>query len=270
MMSKKPLVTFLLSLLAFLCGRGFSVGQEAKWQELFSKETYRSPSGGELLYRKLPPAKIEEGQKYPLVLFLHGAGERGNNNEAQLVHGTKDFAKRQATYPAFVIAPQCPSGKKWVEVDWSGDRHTTPEKPSESMAMCRELIDSLVKDLPIDTSRIYVTGLSMGGYGTFDAATRWPELFAAAAPVCGGGDDADSAIAKLKTVPLWIAHGDADRAVSVERSRAMVKALKAAGTEPHYVEMAKVGHDSWTATYSSDEFHKWLFGQQRQAAPANK
>ncbi len=269
-MSKKPLLTFLFSLLAFLSGRGFSAGQDTKWQELFSKETFRSPSGGELLYRKLTPAKIEADQKYPLVLFLHGAGERGDNNEAQLVHGMKDFAKRQETNPAFVIAPQCPSGKKWVEVDWSGDRHTMPEQPSESLALCRELIDSMIKDLPIDTSRIYVTGLSMGGYGTFDAATRWPELFAAAAPVCGGGDDAESAIAKLKSVPLWIAHGDADRAVSVERSRMMVSALKKVGVEPHYIEMPKVGHDSWTATYSNDEFHKWLFSQQRKEAASTK
>jgi predicted peptidase len=211
-----------------------------------------------------PETKADQ-EKYPLVLFLHGAGERGDNNRAQLVHGLRDFAsaKNRETYPAYVVAPQCPANRKWVEVPWDGQKHESPEQPSDSLQMCNELIDDLIKRYPIDTDRIYVTGLSMGGFGTFDAATRWPERFAAAAPICGGGDESEQAIARLKSVPLWIVHGDADKVVVPDRSRRMVKALTEAGAKPNYIELEGVAHDSWTATYRDDKFFEWLFSQNK-------
>jgi predicted peptidase len=219
----------------------------------------------ELPYRLLSPKTVEPGEKYPLVVFLHGAGERGTDNEIQLIHGMNDFASDAVMdkYPAFVIAPQCPSERKWVEVDWTLEAHTIPEEPSLPLAATFELIDSLQKALPIDDSRIYITGLSMGGYGTWDALARKPDLFAAAAPICGGGDPAVAA--RFKDVPLWAFHGDQDTAVKPHRSREMIAALKAAGGEPKYAEYRGVGHDSWAQTYANPELYAWMFAQRKAA-----
>lgn len=235
----------------------------ADHRDRFAESVYLDSAGNKLPYRMLSPAKVEAGRKYPLVVFLHGAGERGTDNKKQLVHGMADFASDEimAKYPAFVIAPQCPDGKKWVEVDWGADSHTMPEMPSESLAACFELIAFLQKSQPIDSGRIYITGLSMGGYGTWDALQRRPELFAAAVPICGGGDPAGAA--KMKDVPIWAFHGDADTAVKVQRSRAMIEAIKAAGGQPKYTEYPKVGHNSWSRTYADPDLYEWLFAQKK-------
>ncbi|MEX2176098.1 MAG: prolyl oligopeptidase family serine peptidase [Pirellulaceae bacterium] len=224
-------------------------------RDRFQEQTFEA-AGHKLLYRRLSPQKVEPGVKYPLVVFLHGAGERGADNQKQLVHGMNDFAQdaMMAKYPAFVIAPQCPEGKKWVEVDWTHDAHTTPQEPSEPLAATLALIDDLLKSEPIDKSRVYITGLSMGGYGTWDALERRPELFAAAAPICGGGDPAG--VAKYKDVPIWAFHGDKDTAVKPHRSREMIAALKAAGGQPKYTEYAGVGHNSWAPTYSDPALYE--------------
>ena len=121
-------------------------------------------------------------------------------------------------------------------------------------------LDQLIAKKPIDTRRIYLTGLSMGGYGTWDLIARQPERFAAAIPICGGGDPATAE--RIKHIPLWVFHGDADSAVKVSRSRDMVAALKQAGGEPKYTEYEGVGHDSWTRTYKSPEIYEWLFSQR--------
>ncbi len=215
-----------------------------------------------LPYRLLVPAKIEEGKKYPLVIFLHGAGERGTDNEKQLVHGIPDFVKNREKYPAFVIAPQCPANKKWAEVDWSAKTHTLPKEPSDPAKLLLALLETFIKEKPVDSKRIYLTGLSMGGYGTWDLIARKPEFFAAAAPVCGGGDEATAE--KIKNVPLWVFHGDKDTVVIPERSRNMVEAIKKAGGKPKYTEYKGVGHDSWVKAYSDPEFFAWLFAQKKE------
>jgi predicted peptidase len=236
-------------------------------RERFEKQEYVDAEGGKLPYRLLKPQQVDDNKKYPLVVFLHGAGERGNDNTKQLVHGMADFASDEVMqkYPAFVIAPQCPEGKQWVDVPWSADEHAMPEKPSVPLRQTLDLIDQLKKKLPIDDSRIYVTGLSMGGFGTWDAIQRRPNFFAAAAPICGGGDAALAE--RIKRVPVWAFHGDADGAVKVRRSRDMIAALKAAGGSPKYTEYPGVGHNSWTATYSNPEFYAWLFEQKLPAKP---
>jgi predicted peptidase len=233
--------------------------------ERFEKHVHEDAAGARLPYRLLKPKEIEEGQKYPLVVFLHGAGERGDDNTRQLVHGMGDYASDELMkkHPAFVVAPQCPEEKQWVEVPWSADSHKLPEKPSQPLRQTLELIDRLVKEQPIDENRIYITGLSMGGFGVWDALARRPKLFAAAAPICSGGDPATAE--RIKHVPVWAFHGDQDNAVKVQRSREMIDALKRAGGEPKYTEYEGVGHNSWTATYSNREFHDWLFAQQREA-----
>lgn len=265
-MSIRSLVpTFLHLTFAGLLLMSLATIAAADDRDAFEARTYANPAGQKLPYRLLKPAKYDPNQKYPLVVFLHGAGERGTDNKVQLVHGMADFASpaNREKYPAFVIAPQCPTGERWVEVDWSADKHDMPEKPASPMRLTHELMASLEKEFSIDADRIYITGLSMGGYGTWDAIQRHPQRFAAAAPICGGGDPkfAD----KIKNIPIWAFHGDKDAAVKVERSRDMIAAIKAAGGSPKYTEYPGVGHDSWTATYKNPEFFAWLFAQKRPA-----
>jgi predicted peptidase len=234
-------------------------------RERFEKREFSDAAGEKLLYRLLKPKDYDPRGKYPLVVFLHGAGERGSDNTAQLVHGMADFAsdKIMESYPAFVIAPQCPEGKQWVEVPWTLDEHRMPKEPSEPLRQTLELVAAMQKEFSIDPDRLYITGLSMGGFGVWDAIQRRPALFAAAAPVCSGGD---ATLAKqIKDVPVWAFHGDEDGVVKVRRSRDMVAAIRAAGGSPKYTEYKGAGHDSWTATYKDPELYKWLFAQKRPA-----
>jgi predicted peptidase len=231
------------------------------------KREFTDAKGKVLRYRLLrPDVKNSDDPKkaYPLVLFLHGAGERGDDNDKQLVHGVPDFAKPaiRKEYPCFLIAPQCPAKFKWVDVDWSADSHKLPAEPTEPLRQCVELIAALQKEFAVDGKRIYVTGLSMGGYGAWDILVRHPELFAAAAPVCGGGDEATAG--KIAKIPVWAFHGAKDGVVKPARSRNMVEALKKAGGTPKYTEYPTVGHDSWVPTYRDPELYKWLFAQKRE------
>jgi predicted peptidase len=234
-------------------------------RDLFEARTFHDSTKTTLLYRQLLPPRFEPTKKYPLVIFLHGAGERGSDNVAQLKHGMADFASEaiREQYPAIVIAPQCPSGEKWVNVEWSAQDHAMPEKPAATMHALRELIDHLASEFAIDPDRIYITGLSMGGFGTWDAVQRYPDLFAAAAPICGGGDP--RRVDQIKQVPIWAFHGERDTIVKPERTREMIAALKAAGAEPKYTEYPGVAHDSWSATYRDPQFYAWLFAQRRRA-----
>jgi len=225
---------------------------------------FESSKGGKLPYRLLKPQSIEAGKTYPLVVFLHGAGERGADNEKQMVHGVPQFASKEnrEKYPCFLVAPQCPADQRWVEVDWSADSHVQPKTPGEAGRLTLELIDKLAKELSIDGKRIYITGLSMGGYGVWDLAARKPDLFAAAAPVCGGADE--STAATIKHIPAWAFHGAKDTAVKPKRSRNMIAALEKAGGKPKYTEYPDVGHNSWDNAYKDPEFYKWLFDQKKE------
>jgi predicted peptidase len=219
--------------------------------------------GAKLLYRLLKPTQYDSQVKYPLVLFLHGAGERGDDNIRQLVHGMNDFASDEtmAKYPCFVVAPQCPKEQKWVDVNWSATGHAMPARAADPLRLTMEAIAALEKQFSIDPARIYVTGLSMGGYGSWDAIARYPDRFAAAAPICGGGDPAQAG--RFAQLPVWAFHGGKDGVVKPQRSREMVEAIKAAGGTPKYTEYPDAGHDSWTATYKDPEFFAWLFAQRR-------
>ena len=230
----------------------------------FEPHVFNGANGGSLPYQLLKPTGSPSG-KVPLVVFLHGAGERGTNNTAQLKNGTKLYLDREnrTKFPAYVVAPQCPENKQWVDMPWGADKGTQPEKPSESMQLVIALLDSLEKELPIDTDRIYVTGLSMGGYGTWDLITRFPKRFAAGAPVCGGGDEAVAG--KAAKVPLWVFHSDDDTTVKTIRSRNMVAAIRASGGRPKYFEYWGLGHNSWDAAYAEPEFLPWMFAQKRGA-----
>ncbi len=236
---------------------------------LYERRTARVREGDieiERGWRLLRPATVEPGMRYPLVVFLHGAGERGDDNVVQLKY-LPTWMTEEATrerYPCFVIAPQCRTDGRWVDVAWA-DRTSSPQAagPTADMAAAIAALDEVVASEPVDPTRIYLTGLSMGGFGTWDLAARSPERFAAILPICGGYDERTAP--RLVKLPIWVAHGAADKVVPVERSQSMVAALKAAGGTPHYVEMPGVGHDAWTPTYRDPAVLAWLFAQRRGA-----
>jgi predicted peptidase len=227
------------------------------------KLIFKDVNGKTIPYRLMKPENYDPKKQYPLVIFLHGAGERGTDNEKQLVHGVPQFAspENRSKYPCFLIAPQCPENEKWVDCDWSADTHTQPKNPSESARLTLTLIDQLMKDFPIDPKRVYLTGLSMGGYGTWDLLARKPDLFAAGVIICGGADEATSE--KIKHIPVWVFHGAKDTAVKPFRSWNMVKALEKVGGKPKMTEYKDVGHDSWNPAYRDPEMFKWLFAQTK-------
>jgi predicted peptidase len=243
---------------AALCAT-FAFAQEKT--PTLEKKVYTDPAGKKLPYRLLLPDNYDKSKKYPLVLFLHGAGERGDDNEKQLVHGVPEFAKEEnrKKYPCILIAPQCPTGLKWG--DWTL-KEPFSKTPTEPNRLALELVDAIQKEYSVDPKRIYVTGLSMGGFGTWDLISRHPEKFAAAVPICGGGDPKQAE--KIATIPIWVFHGAKDGAVKVERSRDMVEALKKAGGSPKYTEYPKEGHASWVPAYKDAEMFKWLFEQKKE------
>jgi predicted peptidase len=229
----------------------------------FTEHMYTAPDGKRMPYRLLLPEDYRKQTRYPLVLFFHGAGERGTNNTAQLVHGTKLFLKPdvRSQFPCIVVAPQCPGEQQWVDMPWAADSGRQPEKPSATMALALAILDSVEKEWSIDPDRLYLTGISMGGFATWDLITRYPERFAAAAPICGGGDPAKAGAATR--VPVWAFHSDDDTTVKVKRSREMVEGMRKAGGKPRYVEYSGLGHNCWDKAYSEPELLPWMFAQRR-------
>ena len=224
---------------------------------------YVSEGGQRVPYRLLTPTRLEDARLYPLVVFLHGASASGSDNQTQIEGaGAIGLApwidpKTQERHPSFVLAPQAaPKNSNWVR-QWALPVGTESTE-REPLELVINLIDSLVESHPIDPNRIYVIGLSMGGFGTWIAISRHPNRFAAAIPVCGGGDV--TAIAATGAA-VWAFHGDADRVVPANRSRQMISALKKAGKSPRYTEYVGVGHDSWTRAFAEPELVDWLFSQ---------
>lgn len=194
-------------------------------------------------YLVILPENYDPAKKLPLLLFLHGAGERGDDLQVVKKHGPfKELQKGELQ--AILVAPQCPAGEGWNAEVLSG------------------LLDEVEKEYAVDKSRIYVTGLSMGGYGSWAVASFSPDRFAAVAPICGGGNPEDAK--KLVNVPLWAFHGDQDTAVTLAKGQAMIDSLKEAGGNPKFTVYEGVGHDSWTQTYEDPEFYRWLFAQHRK------
>ena len=236
----------------------FSIMLSAQNSNLFDKLLYTTTKDT-LPYRLLKPVNPDALDRFPLIVFLHGSGERGSDNEAQIKH-ISDLAldpKNRGKYPCYVLAPQCPKRELWAEHNKDG---TTIPKPTVPLQLTIELIEKICRDFPIDKNRIYVTGLSMGGYGVWDLLARFPKKFAAAVPVCGGGDEKSAA--SIKHVPIWAFHGAKDEIVSPRQSRTMIKALQDAGGSPGYTEYPDIGHDSWVQTYREPHLLPWLFSQR--------
>lgn len=229
----------------------------------FEARTHISDAGGSLSYRLLKPDGLQQDRKYPLLVFLHGAGERGGDNESQLKWGGKVLAEAvQAKEKCFVIAPQCPPERQWVNTPWAkGSYSIDAIKESDELRMVVEIVKKVSKEFPIHADRIYVMGLSMGGFGTWDMITRHPDLFAAAAPICGGGDPSKAAEITAK---VWAFHGAADDVVPTEGTREMVDALKRAKKDPKYTEYPGVSHGSWVNAWNEKGLVEWLMGQKKE------
>lgn len=236
----------------------------------YEARVYEDATGGRLSYRLFRPESYDASRRYPLVVYLHGAGGRGADNLKQLTGGnawaTHLFSSPevQQRHPSFVLVPQI--NPRAVSDGWGGFVGRPPagteflsEPAEEPIDRLIGLIDSLGAEFSLDSQRIYVTGQSMGGYGTWAVITRYPDRFAAAVPICGGGDP--SAAARIG-IPVWAFHGADDKTVPVEQSRSMVNALKAAGAKPRYTEYPGVGHNSYEKTFSDPELVEWLFSHR--------
>lgn len=256
-----------LSILMMLCLTN-SINNVETPPPSFEKHIFQENTEQAMPYRFLKPyayeeQKTEDPTTYPLVIFLHGAGERGTDNEITLTHILPIFNKEEVLlqHPAFVLVPQCPKEKRWVETDWTLLSHIQPEQPSDPMQSLLLLLDEVEEKYPIDPSRIYVMGLSMGGFGAWDLISRYPSRFAAAVPVCGGADLQVASV--LTTMPIWAFHGGKDRLVKPSRTRGMVRAIKEAGGQSiKYTEYRDVGHGSWKPAFQEPELIDWMFNQE--------
>lgn len=222
-------------------------------------------SGVEVLPYRMGVFHEELDGDFAVVLFLHGAGERGNDNQVP-VHFGDDIVRYLSTHKekCIVLLPQCGEGFQWVETPWGETTHSWSETPSKYMQAALELLESSIAEFKADRSRIYVTGISMGGYGSWDILCRRSDLFAAGMPICGGGDS--SVIAeRLVKMPLRFFHGGADSVVPVENSRTIAEALtQAFSTDFRYTEIPGCDHNSWTQTYQDFNNFDWLFAQKRK------
>ena len=229
----------------------------------FSKEHFIK-EGDTLQYRMLLPKDFSPSKSYPLMLFLHGAGERGEDNQKQLTHGSEIFIKNRESFPAIVVFPQCPPQDYWANANV--DRSTKPITltfpkdiaPTKSLSLVMQLLDTMLDKNFVNKNQIYVGGLSMGGMGTFEILFRRPETFAAAIAICGAGNP-DSAEVYAKKVPMWIFHGANDDVVNPLSSVDMVSGILKYGGKPNFSLFAKDNHNSWDSTFAEPKLLPWLF-----------
>ncbi len=235
--------------------------------------TYTGTNGATLPYRLFSP-QVKPGKKYPLVIFLHGAGERGTNNTAQLFWPSPlrlaydkgaDGQWVQKEREAFVMFPQCAKNSQWALVPWfalESSAHTP--RPSRDLENVHELVQKMMSELPIDKKRLYITGMSMGGYGTWDYIVRWPDEVAAAIVVCGGADDKGiAANPKVSQIPMRIYHGSTDTIVPTVRGRSAFDAIRKTNRRATYIEIGGEGHGIWDRVYEEPGLGTWLFRQHR-------
>ena len=255
---------FLLILLALMAGIYLQAQEQLPDTSLFASY-YHIERNDTLPYRLYRSKKADTmTEALPLVIFLHGAGERGNDNYMQLKHCIKFFRDDTVTsrYPFLLMVPQCPNDRRWVNTDWSLSEHTMDSVPTAELFGVMTVLDGFVDVGAVDSTRVYICGISMGGYGTWDALQRWPEKFAAAIAICGGGDPAYAHA--MKNIPIYIFHGMLDRAVMPSRSIQMYNALKEVGNEEAIlVTYPELGHLCWDAAFSTPGLFEWLFGKGR-------
>ncbi|MBN1349724.1 prolyl oligopeptidase family serine peptidase [candidate division KSB1 bacterium] len=218
----------------------FSAGRQTECA--LKKEIKKVVNIEYLLY--LPDDYETTGEKFPLMLFLHGAGERGDQLEKVKLQGPPKLIDEGKKFPCIVLSPQCPANQWW------------------SVEVLDVLLQEACKTYRVDKDRIYVTGLSMGGFGTWALASAFPQRFAAIAPICGGGNPLLAP--RLKALPIWVFHGAKDQVVPLKQSQDMVDALEKAGGQVKFTIYPDAGHDSWTETYANPEFYDWLLSHIRK------
>ena len=217
-----------------------------------------------LLYNILYPSNFDSDESYPLLVFLHGAGERGNDNIKQLVHGSNLFLDSIEQYPAIVIFPQCPESDFWAKIERGGNRQfefIIEGPPNPSLAALINLIDSQLEHLYVDNKKLYVLGLSMGGMGTLELAWRINNKIAAAISICGAGpvQKAD----QMMDFPFWFFHGVDDKTVPARYSRMMLESIQKVGGKAKITLYPGISHNSWDPAFAEPDFLSWLFSQKR-------
>lgn len=227
---------------------------------------YRKDHLGALPYRHLVPVDYEVGRKYPLIVFLHGVGECGTDNESQLWYpffsdDASVFGGDSLTrYQCHVIAPQAQDDNRWVDIqDWSLESVALATKPTQALASVLALVHAFIAAGETDPDRIYLMGLSMGAFGVYDLLAREPDLFAGAVAVCGGSDL--STVSQLKQTRLKIYHGARDKVVPVSLSRSLYDQLKKTNADVSYQEFDHVGHNVWENAFRDETLFPWLWGQ---------
>ncbi len=236
------------------------------------KKNWFIQNGDTLPFRVLWPENYDSTQNYPLVLFLHGRGESGTDNEKQLVHGAKMFLldSIRKNYPAIVVFPQCAENSYWSNVHTiaSGSKagarsfyFVADGPPSKAMQLLLGLTEHLLQNYPVDKERIYVMGLSMGGMGTFELVRRKPETFAAAIPICGGAHPATARV--MRKTAWWIFHGGKDNVVLPEYSITMVEALKKQRSKVLFTLYPEANHNSWDPAFAEPLLMSWLFSKKK-------
>ncbi|WP_223170255.1 carboxylesterase family protein [Maribacter aquimaris] len=241
---------------------------QAQNTSLFKEEKLIG-NGDTLLYRVLYPQNFDKNTSYPLVFFLHGAGERGSDNTKQLTHGSTLFTneKNRSFFPAIVVMPQCPQDDYWAQVNV--DRSNYPiqldfqfEKgPTKAMGMVISLLEEFKQKRYVNKHQVYLMGLSMGGMGTYELLARKSHTFAAAIPICGAGDPKQVKNYALKT-PIWAFHGAKDNVVDPLHSFEMVTALLKEGAFPRFTVYDFANHNSWDPAFSEPDLLPWLFSHQ--------
>ncbi len=205
----------------------------------------------------LPDGYTSAGAPWPLILFLHGAGERGSDLEQVRQHGIPRIAPQQENFPFITLAPQCPANHWW----------------SDYLDVLIGLLDTTLEHYAVDPDRIYLTGLSMGGYGTWHLAAEYPDRFAAIAPICGGGLWAygfPERVADIRHIPAWVFHGAKDELVPLRESEVLVNALREAGGDVQFTVYPEAGHDSWTETYDNPALYDWFRSHARRKSGASE
>jgi len=237
-------LSVVISVIAFAGCSSFSEWtlREGQHPQRFEKQITQTVGAKFLLY--LPKSFTAESKPWPLIVFLHGSGERGDDLEKVKLHGPPKLMENQEEFPFIVVSPQCPEDSRW------------------SVEILHALLNEVIDRLPIDTDRVYLTGLSMGGFGTWNFALAYPNRFAAIAPICGGGTL--DGICRLKNIPVWAFHGAKDEVVKVVESERMIEALKRCGGEAQLTVYPGVGHDSWSETYANHELYKWFLEHKRK------
>lgn len=231
--------------------------------------------GDTLHYQILWPENFNPDKTYPLVLFLHGAGERGHDNKIQLVHGGQLFEDLQKQYPSIVIFPQCPKDDYWSNVNIVRDENGKRQfhfldggTPTHAMQEVLDMMDSLVRQPFVKKERVYEGGLSMGGMGSFEIISRRPDMFAAAFAICGGANPATAKRIAHHT-PLWIFHGGKDDIVNPEHAKKMAAAIKKLGGEVKFTLYPEANHNSWDSAFAEPNLPTWLFSHTKDAKNEN-